>query len=145
MTEVSAYTCAQTPIHPYTHTPIHAYTHLPMFPHSTDLLKALTTACGTSLENLAGFIHQLAEGRNGLSLVYMHHADSLRTGTSYQNSSHISLRDHAEVRERGRGGERERGRGGEGERGGEREGEGERGREGGEGEGREKEGRGRIN
>ena len=136
MTEVSAYTCAQTPIHPYTHTPIHAYTHLPMFPHSTDLLKALTTACGTSLENLAGFIHQLAEGRNGLSLVYMHHADSLRTGTSYQNSSHISLRDHAEVRERGR--EKERGR--EGERGRERERgrEGERGERRGQGEGRKR-------
>ena len=57
----------------------------------------LALACEVSELELPGFVHQLSEDRGGLTLVYMHHADSLRSGTSYQNDTRISLRDHVEV------------------------------------------------
>ena len=65
--------------------------------HSADIVRVLAIACGVSGDNLSGFIHQLAEGRDGLSLVYMYHTDSMKTGTSYQNNAHIHLRDNSEV------------------------------------------------
>lgn len=40
---------------------------------------------------------QLAEGKSGLSLVFMHHCDSLKSGHSYQNNAHIMLSDHLEA------------------------------------------------
>jgi hypothetical protein len=61
-----------------------------------DLLRVLVIACDVSAKDLPGFSQQLAEGRGGLSLEYMYHRDSLRSGTSYQNSGHIHLRDNCE-------------------------------------------------
>ena len=57
----------------------------------------LALACEIPDANLPRFVQQLAEGGNGLSLVYMHHSDSLKSGTSYQNDARIFFRDHWEV------------------------------------------------
>ena len=57
----------------------------------------LALACNKTREDVPGFVRHLAEGRDGMSLVYMYHADSLKSGTSYQNSAHIVLKDHCEV------------------------------------------------
>lgn len=78
------------------HSDIYYYTSSPL-PSSADLLKVLVIACDVAREDVSEFVHQLAEGRDGLSLVYMYHADALKSGTSYQNSSHIHLRDNCEV------------------------------------------------
>lgn len=64
---------------------------------SKEFLRALALACEVSEADLPQFAYQLAEERNGLSLVYMHHADSLKSGHSYQNDARMSLRDHLEV------------------------------------------------
>ena len=65
--------------------------------NSVDLLRVLAIACDVTTEDLPGFVHQLAEGHGGLSLEYMYHRDSLRSGTSYQNSGHIRLQDNCQV------------------------------------------------
>jgi translation initiation factor 4E len=62
-----------------------------------DLLKVLVIACDISRDDLSDFVHQLSDGRDGLTLVYMYHTDSLKSGTSYQNSAHIHLRDNCEA------------------------------------------------
>ncbi len=64
---------------------------------STEFVRVLVLACEIVESELPSFIRELAEGRNGLSLVFMHHSDSLKSRTSYQNDVRISLRDHAEV------------------------------------------------
>lgn len=79
------------------HSDIHYYPPSPPS-SSADLLKVLVIACDVAREDVSEFVRQLAEGRDGLSLVYMYHADALKSGTSYQNSSHIHLRDNCEVR-----------------------------------------------
>ena len=65
--------------------------------HSKGFIKVLSLACQVEATDLPDFIQQLAENQNGLSLVYMHHTDSLRSGTSYQNDARISLREHVDV------------------------------------------------
>ena len=67
---------------------------------SKEFIRVLALACEVSELELPKFVQQLSEDRGGLTLVYMHHADSLRSGTSYQNDTRISLRDHIEVRKR---------------------------------------------
>ena len=66
-------------------------------PHSKGFIKVLSLACQVGGNELRGFIQQLANNQNGLSLVYMHHTDSLKSGSSYQNDARISLREHIEV------------------------------------------------
>ena len=73
------------------------FTLLPLTPHSKGFIKVLSLACQVEATELPNFIQQLAENQNGLSLVYMHHTDSLRSGTSYQNDARISLREHVDV------------------------------------------------
>ena len=68
-------------------------------PFSADMLRVLAIACGTSEEAIGSFVAQMADGRNGLSLVFMHHADSLVSGHSYKNSCHIRLKNHVDVSE----------------------------------------------
>ena len=58
----------------------------------------LVIACEVSTEKLPDFIQQLAGGQGRLSLEYMYHRDSLRSGTSYQNSGHINLGENCQVR-----------------------------------------------
>ena len=55
-------------------------------------------ACDIPEAKLPSFVRVLAEGQGGLSLVFMHHADSLKSKTSYQNDARIRLKDHLEVR-----------------------------------------------
>lgn len=47
-------------------------------------------------------MEQLVENKNGLSLVFMHHSDSLKSGHSYQNDAHITLTDHLDVSDVGK-------------------------------------------
>jgi hypothetical protein len=61
-----------------------------------DLLRVLAIACEVTTDDLPDFVHQLAEGHGGLSLEYMYHRDALRSGTSYQNSGHIHLKDNCQ-------------------------------------------------
>ena len=42
-------------------------------------------------------VEELAVERDGMSLVYMHHNDALRSGTSYQNEARLSLKDNLKV------------------------------------------------
>ena len=65
--------------------------------NSVDLLRVLAIACEVTTDGLPDFVHQLAEGHGGLSLEYMYHRDALRSGTSYQNSGHIHLKDNCQV------------------------------------------------
>ncbi len=65
--------------------------------YSKDLVEALTIACGVQVEQLPVFVKQLSDCKNGLGLVFMHHTDSLRSGSSYQNESHIKLKDYVQV------------------------------------------------
>jgi hypothetical protein len=65
--------------------------------NSVDLLRVLAIACEVTTDDLPDFVHQLAEGHGGLSLEYMYHRDALRSGTSYQNSGHIHLKDNCQV------------------------------------------------
>ena len=55
------------------------------------------TAYGVKLQDAKSFLEKLADGKNGLSLVFMHHRDSLKTGHSYQNDARITLTDHLDV------------------------------------------------
>ena len=64
---------------------------------SAHFIKSLLYAYNTPLDEVRGFVKQLAENKNGLSLVFMHHIDSLKTGHSYQNDAHITLTDHLDV------------------------------------------------
>ena len=55
------------------------------------------------------FVQELADNQHGISLAYLYHSDSLKSGNSYSNEQHIKLKDHVDVRRgRGRGRERER-------------------------------------
>ena len=65
---------------------------------STHLIKCVITAYGTQREDMESFVKQLAEGKKGLSLVFMHHSDALRSGHSFHNDAHITLIDHLDVR-----------------------------------------------
>ena len=49
------------------------------------------------VQGFSKFVSDLVEEKDGMSLVYMHHNDSLRSGTSYQNEARISLRDNLDV------------------------------------------------
>ncbi len=64
---------------------------------SKELIEALILACGVQMDQLPTFVKQLAECKSGLGLVFMHHTDSLKSGSSYQNESHIKLKDHVQV------------------------------------------------
>lgn len=44
------------------------------------------------------FLKGLAHGAGGVTLVFMHHNDALRSGSSYQNCAHIAVEDCVEVR-----------------------------------------------
>ena len=81
---------------PSLHSPLSS-SSLPSTSHSKGFIKVLSLACQVEVTELPAFIQQLAENQNGLSLVYMHHTDSLRSGTSYQNDARISLREHVDV------------------------------------------------
>ena len=81
---------------PSLHSPLSS-SSLPSTSHSKGFIKVLSLACQVEVSELPAFIQQLAENQNGLSLVYMHHTDSLRSGTSYQNDARISLREHVDV------------------------------------------------
>ena len=62
------------------------------------LIKSLLIAYNVHTEEERKiFVKQLSEEKNGLSLVFMHHRDSLISGHSYQNNAHIVLVDHVQV------------------------------------------------
>ena len=44
------------------------------------------------------FLKELAHGTGGMTLVFMHHVDALRSGSSYQNYAHIAVEECLEVR-----------------------------------------------
>ena len=44
------------------------------------------------------FLKGLAQGTGGMTLVFMHHNDALRSGSSYQNYAHIAVDECLEVR-----------------------------------------------
>ena len=44
------------------------------------------------------FVHELADNQHGISLAYLYHSDSLKSGNSYSNEQHIKLKDHVDVR-----------------------------------------------
>ena len=48
-------------------------------------------------DKFSKMVEELAVERDGMSLVYMHHNDALRSGTSYQNEARLSLRDNLKV------------------------------------------------
>ena len=65
---------------------------------SAFFVKSILFACKVDKEDRRSFVRNLAEGSRGISLVFMHHRDALRSGHSYQNDAHIMLTDHVEVR-----------------------------------------------
>lgn len=67
------------------------------FSSSKQLLNVLSIACNVSEDSYDKFIRDLAEDGCGFNMVYMLHKDSLRTGTSYQNEAHLSLKQHLNV------------------------------------------------
>ena len=64
---------------------------------SKELIKALVLACGVQKNQLPTFVKHLSECKNGIGLVFMHNTDSLKSMSSYQNESHIKLKDHVQV------------------------------------------------
>ena len=72
-------------------------------------MRSLCVAYEVVGEEATQFVHELAENQRGISLAYLHHLDSLKTGNSYTNEQHIKLKDHVDVR-RGEGRDREGGR-----------------------------------
>ena len=68
-------------------------------------MRSLCVAFEVVGEEATQFVHELAENQRGISLAYLHHVDSLKSGNSYTNEQHIKLKDHVDVRR-----ERERGR-----------------------------------
>lgn len=61
-----------------------------------ELIEALVFACAVQMDQLPTFMKHLCECKNGLGLVFMHNTDSLRSKSSYQNESHIKLKDHVQ-------------------------------------------------
>ena len=57
----------------------------------------LSLACDIEETKYSEFVHKLAEDKEGVSMVYMHHEDSLRSKTSYQNEAHLTLRKNLQV------------------------------------------------
>lgn len=66
--------------------------------HSIDLVRAVLLAYDVPVEEMEVFMKDLSEGRRGMSLVFTYHSDALLTGHSSQNSAHIKMIDHIEVR-----------------------------------------------
>ena len=66
-------------------------------PNSKQFLRVLALGCNVSAADYPRFVQDLAEERQGMSLVYTHHQDSLRSGSSYQSPSHVSLRNNLQV------------------------------------------------
>ena len=66
-------------------------------PNSKQFLRVLALGCNISAADYPRFVQDLAEERQGMSLVYTHHQDSLRSGSSYQSPSHVSLRNNLQV------------------------------------------------
>ena len=54
-------------------------------------------AVGVAGEEARRFVQELADNRCGISLAYLHHADSLKSGTSYSNEKHIKLKELVDV------------------------------------------------
>ena len=77
-----------------------------IFLSSIELVRSLCVAYEVVGEEATQFVHELAENQRGISLAYLHHLDSLKSGNSYTNEQHIKLKDHVDVR-RGEGRERE--------------------------------------
>lgn len=79
-------------------TPSNALATIAVSDHcSVHFVKSVLLACEVTAEGTTGFVKDLAEGKSGLSLVFMHHRDSLKSGHSYQNDAHITLMDHLDV------------------------------------------------
>ena len=64
---------------------------------SKELLRLIALVQGVEEEGFPQLVSDLAMEKDGMSLVYMHHNDSLRSGTSYQNEARISLKDKLKV------------------------------------------------
>ena len=64
---------------------------------SKQLLDVLCLACGVPESSYDQFVTDLAEDKCGFSIVYMHHKDSMRSGTSYQNEAHLTFKEHLQV------------------------------------------------
>ena len=71
---------------------------LPASSCSVELVQSLCLACGVEGEEAKRFVLELADNFNGVSLAYMYHADSLKSGASYTNEQHIKLKDVIDVR-----------------------------------------------
>ena len=64
---------------------------------SSDLVRVLLLAYNVPKEDSLTFIKQLSQGKNGLSLTFFYHRDSLRTGHSHHSDPRITLIDHVDV------------------------------------------------
>ena len=63
-----------------------------------ELVRILCVAFEVVGEDAKKFVHELADQQHGISLAYLYHSDSLKSGNSYSNEQHIKLKDHVEVR-----------------------------------------------
>ena len=64
---------------------------------SKELLRLVALVQGVEEAEFPKLVSDLAMEKDGMSLVYMYHNDSLRSGTSYQNEARISLKDNLNV------------------------------------------------
>ena len=95
------------PAHVHVHVQYMHYNVLSMYVLNSEPSSMLSLFCSKVLlrviaqvlkvQVFSKFVSDLAEEKDGMSLVYMHHNDSLRSGTSYQNEARISLRDNLDV------------------------------------------------
>ena len=79
-----------------------------MLLRSVELVQSLCVAFEVVGEEAKQFVQELAESQHGISLAYLYHSDSLKSGNSYSNEQHIKLKDHLDVRKGERERERER-------------------------------------
>ena len=70
---------------------------LHLLSHSVELVRSLCFAFGVEGEEARQLVKDLADGLNGVSLAYMYHSDSLKSGASYSNEQHIKLKDLVDV------------------------------------------------
>ena len=71
-----------------------------------EFVRSLCVAFEVVGEEARQFVRELGDNQRGISLAYLYHVDSLKSGNSYSNEQHIKLKDHVDVR-REREGERE--------------------------------------
>ena len=61
------------------------------------IIQILLRALSVEKDNKRDFLRSLGRDTNGISLVFMHHRDALKSGSSYQNSARITVEDCFDV------------------------------------------------